>query len=148
MIILDTYPVNNCMYFCIGTYNLFYCIPHVFSLISTYTAVYMWPKIGNLKMCLLCSTRAKLIYLRSDLFRFYTKQVHNSMNTFNTKNKILLWFYSYLFNQKMRSFSNLRMTMIIFLAFILLFILDLKISEMEQRNYESKPVREVKSLYY
>ena len=39
MIILDTYPVNNCMYFCIGTYhisNLFYCIPHVFLLISTY----------------------------------------------------------------------------------------------------------------
>ena len=76
MIILDTYPVNNCMYFCKGTCNLFYCIPHVFSLISTlYAAVYMWPKIGNLKMCLLCSTRAKLIYLRSDLFRFYTKQV-------------------------------------------------------------------------
>ena len=22
MIILDTYPVNNCMYFCIGTYRI------------------------------------------------------------------------------------------------------------------------------
>ena len=34
--------------------------------------------------------------------------------------------------------------MLIFLAFIFLFILDLKISEMEQKNYESKPVRKVK----
>ena len=68
----------------------------MFLLISTYTAVYMWPKIGNLKMCLLCSTRAKLIYLRSDLFRFYTKQVHNSINTFYKKwNFIVILFLSF-----------------------------------------------------
>ena len=52
-------------------------------------------------------------------------------------------FFKIFFNQKMRSYSNLRMTMLIFLAFIFLYILDLKISEMEQRNFGSKPVRKV-----